>query len=265
MGSKTSLVGKFLVYAGFIAAFIFVYGSLEPASQAAIDGVPYFDGSTNVHRTNENLGIENGEITMGGWVRVTTQPALNSISHLFLKGSSVGNIVYRTKYRDSGGTKQLQFGRSRLGLGDDYATIDYTLQTNQWYYITYLYNGNAQHGFVNGVEIGSGVSTGNGSSGAQNCVTVGADSACAGAGDYLTGNMADFVVYNVALSTSTSRIQNLMTQRPPDNDNGLVLFWQMKEGVGPGFFDVVQGKDSNGGNGAITWQPEHPHATYYNE
>jgi len=95
--------------------------------------------------------------TIGCWVKINTQPATDT--QYFLLDSQIGNGTankqMRLIYEDSGGTKRFLARVYTNAYGD--ATYNFTLQTGQWYFVCFYYNGTTGSTlYLNGASVATG-------------------------------------------------------------------------------------------------------------
>lgn len=112
------------------------------------------------------LGNTGGAYSIAGWVNVTTAPAADSQTVLFMSEYGTTFVFYSVQYTDAGGTKKLQFFRGRRGVADEGPEYTVTLTANTWYHIAVTYDGTNVRGYVDGtLQAGPTAASGDGSSG----------------------------------------------------------------------------------------------------
>lgn len=159
------------------------------------NGADFTSSNTNKSlRISTNLGIDGGNITMGGWFYFYDQTGLIAMQ----TQSSTSKIEYSLKI-EGGGVKG---NRNRIGSAEDQTTA-YTLSNNTWYHCMMTYDGTTVVLYVNGVARYRVASSGNGSTTTSNATTIGCDVNSGSGADQLFANMkADEVgVWSRALSS----------------------------------------------------------------
>ncbi len=129
--------------------------------------------STKYLSRSSNLGITTGNETQSIWVNIQTAPGTNTTYQLIGNRDGTSADHYNIAYQDSGGTKQVQFLRSKEGIADMGLTLNYTLTPGTWYQLTSTYDGTNMTGYINGVNQGTGAASGTGNA-ASSVISLGA-------------------------------------------------------------------------------------------
>jgi len=130
--------------------------------------------TTKSLRINNDIGITGGNITMSGLVKLNTEIA--SITYpLIMQGDSGTHVNYFITYEYNGGTRRLIFNRQRQAISNNQINHNITLGTDNWNHIALTYDGTTMRGFVNGVQVGTLTTSGNGSAYAVDRLLIGAD------------------------------------------------------------------------------------------
>lgn len=141
-----------------------------------------------------NLGITGGAITMALWVKLNTEIAANIYKLAVHTG---GLVVYNFGYEYNGGTRQLNFTRGQPGGSDGGFTYPITMGTTQWYWLVFAYDATTLRGYVNGTQVGSVATSGNGSVDVGNKFAIGGTGS---GGEYSSAIFDEVLILNQALT-----------------------------------------------------------------
>lgn len=150
-----------------------------------------------------SLSISGGALSMTFWIKLQSNPASGSAYATVFQGSSTNNVEQNIIYRNNAGTPRLEFTRTRVGVADDALNYNYTLSTSVFHHLAYTYDGTNLRGYVDGLEVaGSPISsTGNGSSGASDRISIGATYR-GSAGSFGSEIIDDVTYFNRALTAN---------------------------------------------------------------
>lgn len=131
-------------------------------------------GTSNTNKTlsiASALSITNaGSISM--WVKMRTEIASGSQT-LAAVSSNANKFVLYIDYAYNGGTRRLEFHRSRVGVADVSANYTVTLGTSDWHHIVLVFDGSNVRGYVDNVVSGDAASSGDGTAAAATATTIG--------------------------------------------------------------------------------------------
>ncbi len=144
------------------------------------------------------LGIDGGNITMSGWFTQRTEIAANSQIYVS-QGNTNTKITYRITYEYNSGTRRLNFSRVRQGVAADSAYYTITLGTSNIYFMALRYDGTNVKGYINGVEVATAASSGNGSGTTTSAFAI---------GSYIDGDTFSSIFADEVHVTSTALTAN---------------------------------------------------------
>jgi hypothetical protein len=160
-------------------------------------------GTTNTGKylkIANNLGITGGNITVSTWIKLNTEVGSGSYG-IFNQESVTNKVGYFIDYEYNSGTRRLNFGRLKKGVSYTSAFYTVTLGTSNWYNLILTFDGSTLVGYLNGVNVGSVSTSGNGTSGTTfDLFGIMAGQADNNWGSYLSGIMDDTNVFSRALS-----------------------------------------------------------------
>jgi len=218
-----------------------------------------FDGTGDKVSVASDLGITGTNCLLGGWFKLSAQPATDSGFSLLGQEDAGNKVGFYIIYYDTSGTPSLIFRRGKFGDANQDVSNVQTLTTGTWYHILLAYDSSATgaelEGFLDGVSQGTAVATGNGSAGGTDQFTVG-DSTQAGD---LNGVVSHIVAYSG--EPSQALINRIMLSRPPDNDTNLLVYWPFDESTGSTAKDHA-GNDHDGTLTNATYVSDSPPTTY---
>jgi len=152
-------------------------------------------GSSNTTKwlsVANDLGIKsNINVTLAGWVNITTAPATNTRMCIFsLASFSVADRGFALFYKDNAGTKQLSIWAG----GNNTLDFTTTLTTGTWYHVAIVRDsvGGICYLYLNGELVASTTVGGTGLGGFNNFI-IGADESNA---NKLSGVVDDVAVFN---------------------------------------------------------------------
>lgn len=183
-------------------------GSTVTSSTAKNGGFSADFGASNSSKylsIDSNLGITGGAISFADWINVTTAPASNVAMTFNLSAdnsaSSYTNQAFT--YRDSGGTKQMYWIRTRNGIASTENINNYTLTPGTWYHVVATYDGTTLKTYVNGTKLGvETAASGTGANlGRSSATSIGAQEYTAGtANEYFSGLVDETAIWSKALT-----------------------------------------------------------------
>ncbi len=153
-----------------------------------------------------DLGIAGGTCSFSFWIKILTQPGTDVVSRLFIQGDAGTNVNFLIDYRDNSGTKKLRFNRQRQGTADDEFLYNVTLSESAFNHIVLTYDGTTVRGYVDGAEVGSVSSSGNGASGGADLFRIAANETPT---QFSSSIVDDFSVFSSALTSAD--VNNLFT------------------------------------------------------
>uniref|UniRef100_A0A6M3IGI7 Putative lectin/glucanase superfamily protein n=1 Tax=viral metagenome TaxID=1070528 RepID=A0A6M3IGI7_9ZZZZ len=121
-----------------------------------------------------NLGYDGGAYSICGWIKFRTLTTDDNVG-IFRVTNSDTDTRLDLHYDYNSGTRQIGFGRSRVGVADDYKQYTVSLGTTNWNHIAHVYNGSTCYLYVNGVNVDSVASTGSGTSAVGDIFNIGYD------------------------------------------------------------------------------------------
>lgn len=168
-----------------------------PFFAARFNNGAYFGASntTKYLNTTNTLGINGGDCSIGGWVKLQTEIGAGTYSFIHqLNGASQAG--YGIQYEYNGGTRRLRMGRFQGGA-DTAIYINNTLGVVGWHHLAVTYDGTTAIAYLDGVEIGSNTTSGNGPGAVTAGFTIGADN---DGNSKSSAIMDDVFVFNRALT-----------------------------------------------------------------
>lgn len=135
-----------------------------------------------------NIGVSS-EVTISFWIKLRTEVPSGQYDLLQLEIAS-GHKFYSIYYEYNAGTRRLSVDRGRRGVNDNVASYNVTLGTTAWYHVVATYDATDLKLYVNGVERATLATSGNGTSGGTNGITIGTGT---GAGGNFTNAYIDEV------------------------------------------------------------------------
>lgn len=156
-------------------------------------------GTTKYLSHASNIGWGGGACSVSFVFKCTSEPASGELQYLTQFGDATSHNTIQIIYKNNGGTKQLVLERVREFVANDTITYNVTLGTTVFHFIILTYDGTTIHGYVDGVDIGSVTSSGNGSSGGSSNFIISAN------GAQVHGIIDDFAVFNSALTPAEVR------------------------------------------------------------
>lgn len=156
-------------------------------------------GSTKNLSKTSNLGIGHQNVTFSFWVKLNTEVASGQYGLMRLRTTTGAEVTWIISYQYNGGTRRLQFARSKPGVGGD-PSVYYNISfgTSNWYLVGMTYDTATITAYVNGVSVGTLAESGGGS-GSTNDFLIGYD-----ATGYYYGLIDDFRVWDTVKTVSTS-------------------------------------------------------------
>jgi len=139
------------------------------------DGVDF--GTANTTKSLEvtnDLGITGGNITLSGWVKLNTEISTATYP-LMIQGDSGTHVNYDIVYALRNGNQQLIFNRQRQLISNNQIFHIVTLGTANWNYVALTYDGTTMRAYLNGVQVGTLTTSGNGGGAAIDRFILGAD------------------------------------------------------------------------------------------
>jgi hypothetical protein len=156
-------------------------------------------------RIANDLGIAGGAISLSAWVKITTAPISTNIACIIAQSDAGTDTEYYIRYYNNGGTLQVEFFRTKRGVGNNIVTVNHTLSTTSFTHVALTYDATNIVGYINGVNVGTIAASGNGTSGSSDCFSLGE---VLGFNTwYLSGLIDDAAVFNRALTAT--EISNL--------------------------------------------------------
>lgn len=155
-------------------------------------------GTTNTNKglyRADDMGLGTGAFTFSMWVKMRTE--ISSGEQFFLHYGASGGVRGGILYQYNGGTRRLNFIRTKEAVADQSALYNITLGTANVYHIGFVFNGSTLYGYVNGANVTNGAASGTGSA-FVNTFTIGS----AYNGGYAPAPIyaEDVVIFNRALS-----------------------------------------------------------------
>lgn len=175
-------------------------------------------GTSNTNKSltiSNNLGIDGGNISICALVKLSTEIGSGYYS-IVSQQSTTSKVKNAIMYNYNSGTRRLEFWRVKNGVAVDGPTYTITLGTSNWYYLVYTYDGTNVRGYVNGVLVGTGASSGNGSAAAASFLDIAQDES----GRYYSGLIDDVSVFNRVLTAA--EISQLY---------GVIAYYRMESGA----------------------------------
>jgi len=207
-----------------------------PGNALNLNGV---DGYVLVH-DNDSLDGFSG-IAVEAWVRTN---------------DSSGAKAIVSKYRHSSGSNwddSLYLGLSggrvvwQLNAGDSYsiANGNTNVADGQWHHVAGTWDGTNQVIYVDGSQDASRTYSGNGQiNSTDEPITIGRSIDFGGPGRYLSGQIDDVRIWNLARSQQDIRSSRF--HRLQGNEAGLIAYWPMDEAIGSTIVLDVSGHGSDG-------------------
>jgi len=160
-------------------------------------------GTSNANKylnVANDLSIEGGTISVCTWTNISTQIGAGTYN-LFDQADATTDVQYSLRYVYNGGTRQIQYVRGKIGVGDQAYAENITLTVGTWYHLCLRYNGTILEAWRNGSNVGSAAASGSGSGGGTDGFTI--SSYVGGPGNYYSGLIDETVITNSNLSTTT--------------------------------------------------------------
>lgn len=107
-----------------------------------------------------NLGIDGGNVTIGGWFKMDTDIASGE-GNFIAQYSTGTDTGYGISYYYNGGTRRIGFWRLKQGVSQDQDYYNVSLGTT-WHFLVLTYNGTNVLGYLDGAQVTSASSSGNG-------------------------------------------------------------------------------------------------------
>lgn len=209
-----SLKAYYRMEAGALTTDSSLNGNTLTNTGTVADGVGKFGGAADFGSADANkalsiasgLGITGGAITMVGWFNISTALASGAYYYFINQadaGTHVENFLY---YNNNAGTKRVGVERQRAGTSTAQVFYNIDLGTATWYHIAYVYDLTNVYLYINGVQLTSVASSGNGTAGGTDLMAIGAYYADLTANNLL-GLADDVAIFSRALSVA--EINNL--------------------------------------------------------
>jgi RHS repeat-associated protein len=161
---------------------------------------------SGANNTNKSLSLASALGNTGAttsiffWVNVTTPPGTNQTVDLTSLSNALHHTYFYMTYRDTAGTKQLDFSRAKPGVGGGPDVLfSYTLTTGTWYHVGLTYDGNTLTAYVNGASQGTDTGSGDGVTEGDNFYLF----TSRNNNTLFSGLMDEVVITNNVLSSST--------------------------------------------------------------
>lgn len=221
----------------------------------------YFNGSTSyINSGNSNSLKITGNMTLSAWIKISDY----SGHHQIMSKHSLSTDASYDFWIDNG-TGRLYFRIYSNGTSFAVFNSPNALSTNQWHYVTGVYNGSNMLLYVDGVQVASGAYSG-GIFNSNANLTIGSDTYGTGgvAQDFFKGFIDEPKIYNYARSAAqiqadyNSRANNegagaVLGTANNNNfnalNNGLVGYWKMDESSWNGTSGEVVDSSGNGNHG----------------
>ena|SRR3990167_5695754 len=124
---------------------------------------------TGASNTNKSLSIASALGYAGGayaisfWVKIITEPGVSANYFLAEVEDDGTDTILRVYYQNVAGTRQMIFGRFKVGVGEDSFTYaSGNLGTSALYHVVVTYNGITVRGYVNNIDVGNVAASGSG-------------------------------------------------------------------------------------------------------
>lgn len=124
---------------------------------------------------SSNLGITSATLSFGGWFKNRTEIGAGTYSFL-AHWDNTSKSSKEINYEYNAGTRRLVFQRVRQGVAVDNCVFNVTLGTANWNHIVVVMDGTNIYGYVNGNQVATAASSGNGSSATNDLFLVGCTS-----------------------------------------------------------------------------------------
>ena len=126
-------------------------------------------GTANANKSlsiASDLGWTGGAISVSMWIKVRTEitSGLYRIMNLCDSGNHVELIF---DYNYNGGTKRLEFNRSKILVADQRVTTNVSLGILLWHHLVITYDNTNVRGYLNGTLVGTQAASGNGNNNAE--------------------------------------------------------------------------------------------------
>lgn len=160
-------------------------------------------GTTNTNKSltiANTMGITGGNISFSFWVKMNTE--LASGETCFILQGSLTNLVRNQVEYVFSGSPILRFRRTRSNVADDDATFIVSLGTVRFHHIAYTYDGATVRGYLNGVQVTSVASVGNGSATGSDQFSIGARNTIGTPDEFSSSVIDDVAVFNRTLSAA---------------------------------------------------------------
>ena len=187
-------------------------------------------GATNTNKrliNTGNLGITGGNISMSVWVKMNTEIATNGFVNFLDKSSATHNVHYRFIYQGSGGVRRVAFQRLRQNIAANQANYNITLGTSNFHKLDFTYDGSTVRGYIDGVQVATVASSGNGGSGGANGYTLFAEKTPSSFSVHAAAKLDE-----ARITTAVRSANWITTEYNNQNANG--SFWEATDAGGGG-------------------------------
>jgi hypothetical protein len=170
------------------------------------NGVSLAHASNQYLDTTDTLGVDGGNFSWAGWVKVGTAPSSGVVNAIFVQGNNTSKVGFWLSYFNNSGTLQLFADRGKFGVGDQTGTYNTTLTAGTWYHLVYTYDGSTILVYLNNSQVISFAASGSGSATGFAGFGIGRDS------DTPTGRTWDGMIDEAAAwskALSTTEISDL--------------------------------------------------------
>ena len=137
-------------------------GSLNLTNNNAVFTVGKINNAIDVERDTDNSLLNTSDdlfistpsaYTVSVWVKNESQPTTDEERYFFSEAELNAQILL--KYRDVGGTKQLQWAQFSGSHSSNRLTYDTVLNDGTWNLVTVAWTGTMMHMYLNGTEVAS--------------------------------------------------------------------------------------------------------------
>ena len=244
------------IYADTAGTYSVTVGNGVPTTNSSLS----FDGNDDFIEINDASSLQVDEFSASINVYIEN---IGADMALFNKlEDNADNEQFYCGINSSG---QLHFGikigsNCVAGAGWQLFTSTVSLNPNQWYYLTYIYDTDKLKLYIDGVLVGEDDILNDGP--IDDCIggPIRIGKHWNGDPNFYEGKIDNIEFWNTALTQS--EIQSYMSSPPTGNEAGLVGYWNFNEGTGTTLTDL----SGNGNNGTIngaTWSTDAP-AQYAN-
>lgn len=207
-----------------------------PGNALSLNGV---DGYVLVNDNNSLDGFSG--IAVEAWVRTNNSSGARAIvsKYRHYSGSNWDDSFYLSL---SGGRVEWQ-----LNAGDWYSIVNgnTNVADGQWHHIAGTWDGTNQAIYVDGNQDASRTYSGNGQiNSTDEPITIGRSIDFSGPGRYLSGQIDDVRIWNLARSQQD--IRSTRFRRLQGNEAGLIAYWPMDEAIGSTAVPDVSGHSNDG-------------------